>query len=421
MRITKENEKITITIVGAGNRGRVYIDSLNTFFTNKFEVKYLFEPKKENQDYFIQNYNVKKENCYNGIKEFVLMPRLTDIVIISTLDTLHYEPCVYAIKQGYDILLEKPIAFTLEETLSLYKEAKQRNTFIGVCHTNRHSPFFIKIKEIIDSKKLGKVIDIQHNENIGYYHFAHSYVRGNWRNTDIAAPSIVAKSCHDMDILLFLLGKKCLRLSSFGSLNYFVHKNFKKNMAHKCFDCPKEINCPYSCIKIYGGELIKSVTFDKTSQETFKNSLFNSNYSTCVFDSDNNVCDHQVTILEFEGGVHATFNMSAFTNKISRTIKVMCELGEIRGDGHLKVIEVLPFGGEKETIVLTKGTEGGHGGGDIGIMRGFINSYLGQESFDSPLDASIEGHVMAFLADVSRLKKGKVMNIQKAMKDALRD
>lgn len=416
MRMTNKNEKITISVVGAGNRADIYIMELKKYYPNDFIINGVFDIDETRCKYFMEKYGVKKSDCYlGGIDEFITMPRISDVVVIATLDNMHFIPTIHALENGYDIILEKPISMTLDETVAIGKVAeKYPDQLVAVCHVLRHTPFFSTIKQIIDSKELGNVVNIQHNENVGYYHFAHSYVRGNWRNTDISAPFIVAKSCHDLDILLYLLGgKNSVRLSSMGSLTYFKKENYdSEKMAPRCVDCSIEKTCPYSAIKIYESDLIKSVVFNKHTSETLRKDLETSHYGKCVFNTDNNVADNQVTIIEFEDGVHATFNLSAFTDKNHRSIKIMCEKGEIRATGTTKEIEVTKFGfGSK--VIKPKVLEGGHGGGDAGFMINFMETYLNGKEFDSTLEKSIQSHVMAFAAEESRLNNGQVIEISK--------
>lgn len=414
MRITDPKDKITISIVGAGNRAKAYINAMDRDYKDSFIIKAIFDPLEEIQQYFKKNYGLEDSMIFNDYKDFVKMDRISDVVIIATLDDMHLEPTLAAIEKGYDIILEKPISISLEETIKIGEAGKdKKDQLIAVCHVLRHSPFFVKLKEIVDSKILGDVIDIQHNENVGYYHFAHSYVRGNWRNTEIAAPLIVAKSCHDMDILLYLLGDKhSVKLSSYGNLSFFNHSNFDKTkMADRCEDCKIESECPYSALKIYSSGKMKSVVFDSSSVETLKRELKDSIYGRCVFNSDNNVLDHQVSIIEFEDGIHATFNLSAFTNEIHRSIKIMCQYGEIRAIETKKEIEIAPFGKEK-TIIHTQKLHGGHGGADSAFVQSFMNTYLYNKPFNSTLDMSIESHIMAFAADYSQKNNGKMINIK---------
>ena len=194
MRITKKDEKITISVVGFGNRSKAYIDVLEKYYKDKYVINAILRPNKERQQQLKTEFNIKNENIYNGYEDFIKLKRLSDVVIIGTLDDQHYIPVMHAIKEGYDIILEKPIAMTVEEIVDISELAKrQKNQLIAVCHVLRYSPLFTKIKELLDEKVIGNVINIQHNENVGYYHFAHSYVRGNWRNTDISHHLLLRK------------------------------------------------------------------------------------------------------------------------------------------------------------------------------------------------------------------------------------
>lgn len=417
MRQTSTKEKVTISVVGFGNRSKAYIDVLEAHYKDKYVIHSIFEPNKERQQQLKQLYNLNEDHIYDGFEDFIKLPRLSDVVIIGTLDDQHYIPVIHAIKVGYDIILEKPIAMNVEEIVDISELAKQHpNQLIAVCHVLRYSPFFTKIKELVDQKVIGNIINIQHNENVGYYHFAHSYVRGNWRNTDISAPFVVAKSSHDFDILLYLLNKKSKRLSSMGSLTFFTKDNYDETiMAPRCVDCSIKETCPYSALKIYSSGKIRSVVFDDSSAEKLAQDLKTSPYGRCVFLSDNNVADHQVSIIEFEDGVTATFNLSAFSNKIHRSIKLMGEYGEIRATENGKIIEVTKFG-ETPYLVKVDAIKGGHGGADTGFMKNFMESYLYNKPFNATLEMSIESHIMAFGAEESRLHNGKVIEINEYYK-----
>jgi predicted dehydrogenase len=420
VRMTKKVDKVTFSIVGAGSRAGGYLRALEENYPDGFEVVAVAEPRKEQQELYKKKYGIPDDMIFDSHEEFSKLPRLSDVVIIATLDNMHYLPAISALEKGYDLILEKPIAVSLEEVLEIGRLGdKHPNQLVAVCHVLRHSPFFRKIKEIISEKKLGNVIDIQHNENIGYYHFAHSYVRGNWRNTEIAAPLAVAKSCHDFDILLYLLGDKhCLKLASMGSLNFFTRNNYdEERMAPRCVDCSIESSCPYSALKIYSSGKIRSVVFDDSSAEALKKDLETSLYGRCVFNCDNNVPDHQVTILEFEGGVHATFNISAFTDKIHRSLKVMCEYGEIRAIETKKEIEITYFGSSEKEVIRTETLAGGHGGADTAFMKNFMETYLHGKSFASTLPMSIESHAMAFAAEESRLRGGEMIELKRFLNE----
>lgn len=415
MRMTKPNEKVTFSIIGAGERVDCYLAALNKFYKDKFEVVAVAEPDINKRNFYKEHYGVKEENLFDGYESFLKVDkRLSDVVIIGTLDNMHYEPAIAMIEKEYDVILEKPIGFDIKETVAIGECARRHpNSLVAVCHVLRYTPFFRTIKNILDEGSLGKIIDIQHNENVGYFHFAHSYVRGNWRNYDVASPFIVAKCCHDMDILLYLLGgnKRCLNISSFGSLSYFTEKNFdKEKMADRCINCPSEKQCPYSCIRIYKVPMIATVPLDCSSPEAIQKTFSVSPYGRCVFKCDNNVVDHQVAIMNFEDGITASFNVSAFTKHTTRTIKIMCENGEIRGDGYTNTIYVYRWNNGETDVETIKIPEdqltGGHGGGDEGFIKNFMKTYLYNEPFDSKIDVSIESHVMAFASEYSRVNNG---------------
>lgn len=416
MRITQSNQPITITVVGAGHRADQYLEAMQKFFPGSFKITSVFDPSPVRLNYFNQKYGVDVMN-EGGYQAFIkIEERLSDLVIIGTNDDMHYLPAKHALNMGYDILLEKPISQRLEEVLEL-KDLQKENQFVAVCHVLRHSPFFVKLKEIIDSGKIGKIVNIQHNENIGYFHFVHSYVRGNWRNNEVAAPLIVAKSCHDLDILLYLTNKHCKRISSMGSLSFFNHKHFdEKKMGKRCTSCSIEAACPFSAIKIYGAGIFEWMPFDTENKETLYKQLNESPYGRCVFASDNDVVDHQVSIIEFDDGVTATFNLSAFTNSVTRTIKIMGEYGEILANTDVKDIIVNVWGQKSETVKIETTLVGGHDGADEGMIINLMDAYLHGRPFESTLKDSIESHVMAFKAEESRVENGKVKNISRLMK-----
>lgn len=414
MRMTNEVSPVTIALVGAGGRASCYIRAFEKYYSGKFKVVAIAEPIYEKRKYYQDKYDIPEENLFPGYEEFIKVDRIADVVIVGTLDDMHYIPAIALLEKGYDMILEKPIGISLEETLKIGECARKHpDQMVAVCHVLRHTPFFRTIKSIIESKELGNVINIQHNENVGYFHYAHSYVRGSWRNNQIAAPFIVAKSCHDLDIILYLLGDKhCLNISSMGELTFFKKENYNPQiMAPRCTKCSINESCPYSALKIYQSGLIKSIVFDLSTPEKIIQTFDTSQYGRCVFACDNDVADHQVTALEFENGVHATFNLSAFTNFNHRTIKVMCEYGEIRANGHERIIEVQKFGEDKPRIIELEQTEGGHGGGDEGFCKNFMESYLNHTPFDSTIEMSIESHVMAFLAEESRKEHGLKIRI----------
>ena len=272
--------------------------------------------------------------------------------------------------------------------------------------------FFAAIKQILESGELGKIVTIQHAENVGNFHMAHSFVRGNWRNSTLSSPIIMQKSCHDMDILVWLTDSEAKTISSFGRRTFFREENAPAGSAARCLDCALADTCRFDVRKAYltqmGDWPATVVTGDQTDEGLMK-AFETSPYGRCVFRCDNDVCDHQVTIIEFKNGVTATFHLSGLTNKMHRTIRIMCEHGEISGDDHDNTLIVTHYSananyeGQQRTMQV-ESLHGFHGGGDLGLTMDFLEGLENAEqSSRSSIDRSIESHIMAYAAERSRV------------------
>ena len=406
---------LRIGVIGAGNRGKDVYANFILKNSDEAEIVAVAEPNPIKRDQMIKAHGILPEYVFNSWEEFLEKDKFCDAIILATGDDMHFEPIELAMKKGYDILLEKPMSNKVEECIEIVKMAEKYGVKVMVCHVLRYTPFFSKLKELIDSGIIGDVVDIQHNENIGNFHFAHSFVRGNWRNSDETSPLILQKSCHDLDILSWLLnGNPCKKIASFGNLKHFRKENAPEGSADRCLDCKYIDSCIYSPKKIYYnniGAWPTLVASEIQTEEALTKSLEHNQYGRCVYKCDNNVVDNMVSIIEFENGVNVTFNLCAFTDEVCRTIKIMGTKGEIRGNDAKNHIEVYEFGkgngrfaNGKRTEIVPDVLEGGHGGGDTGLMKDFVNLCLGrQEDSRTNPRTSLESHIMAFAAEDSRV------------------
>lgn len=410
-------KKITLAVIGAGCRGMYAYAPYLLENPNLGKVVAIAEPDDKKRELFKKIYNIDENNVFKDWQTLLENDKISDAIIIANNDDDHFKPTKIALEKGYDVLLEKPMSNKLDEITQLGNLAKvHKDKVFMVCHVLRYTPFFTELKRIIDSKELGELVNISHHENIGYWHFAHSYTRGNWRNSNETSPLILAKSCHDLDLLLWLTGKKCLNIASFGSLSHMKEENFIEGlMDDRCVNCNIESSCPYSAKKIYleDNKIVASLNAVCTNptKENLKKAIINGPYGKCVYKCDNNVVDHMVNILEFEDNVTATFNLSAFTKECTRTTKLMFTHGEI-GANHMKnLIDVYKFGDNSHKVIYPKLQKSGHGGGDFGIIKDFISMVQNKNGYykTSALE-SIESHIMAFAAEYSRLNK-VVVNI----------
>jgi len=406
-----------LALIGAGQRGMIYAEY--AYFKKSAQIVAVVEPNTERRKIAAEKFCIADELCFTCVEEFFAKGKLADALILASMDKDHYAQTMAALDCGYDILLEKPVSPDPKECLRIAKKAKELNRKIVVCHVLRYTNFFSKIKEIVDSGELGRIVAIQHSENVGNFHIAHSFVRGNWRRSDETSPIIMQKSCHDMDILTWLVGSDAKRIASFGSLRHFKEENAPEGSAARCLQCKAADKCQYHAVKAYlpvrGGWPATLLGPDQ-SEEGIMKALETSPYGRCVYRCDNDVCDHQVTIIEFKNGVNVSFTLSGFTNRMCREIKIMCEYGEINACDDGDQIEITRFNSNfndqiNKTQIRTAQVEGFHGGGDSLLMEDFISSLEGKTAENrTSIERSVESHIMAYAAELSRVT-GKVVDI----------
>lgn len=415
-----------LALIGAGQRGMIYAEY--AYFKKNVEITAVVEPHDERREIASAKFSIAKENQFTCSDDFFAKGKMCDAIILASMDKDHFAQAMKALDCGYDILLEKPISPDPKECLLIGEKAKQLGRKVIVCHVLRYTNFFSKIKEIIDSGDLGKVVAIEHTENVGNFHIAHSFVRGNWRNSDETSPIIMQKSCHDMDILAWLVGSEAKKVASFGSLRHFREENAPEGSAARCLDCKVADKCQYNAVSAYlpiRGSWPAVLLGSDQSEEGIMKALETSPYGRCVYRCDNNVCDNQVTIIEFKNGVNVSFTLSGFTNRMYRNIKVMCEYGEIIADDDNDIIEITKFNSNyadqiNKTVIRPAQTEGFHGGGDSLLMEDFVNLIEGETAEGkTAIERSIESHVLACGAEESRLT-GKVVDIDELKARLLR-
>lgn len=426
-----ENSKtLKVILIGAGSRGQAYT---NLMQNDKFKVVAVAEPESNEREYIKNLHNIPDEMCFETWEPLLDLEKIADVAIIATVDSMHYAPAMKAIERGYNLLLEKPVAPTAQECADIANAAKERGVKILVCHVLRYTKFFGKIKELINDGALGKVVSIHHSECVGNVHQSHSYVRGNWGNTAKSANMLLAKSCHDIDIIQWLIGSECKQVQSFGSLTYFTRDNAPCDSPEYCIDgCPHGEECYYNAVKLYL-EDEKNLWFRNTCTKKVKPSndevekvLRTTQYGKCVFKCDNDVVDHQVVNLEFENGAVASFNMCCF-NKGGRFIRIMGTDGELYGDMEENMINYYSFKTKKNKIInpleeMRDGSVvGGHGGGDEGIV-GTLYKYLTEDyngDMLSEIGISVYNHLITFAAEQSRLEN-RVINVEEFIRNYLK-
>lgn len=374
---------ITLAVVGAGLRGQQYAEL--AVASGLATVVAVADPSPARRAALAGTYGLGPDALFDGWAELAARPRLADAAIVATQDRNHVGPSVALAEAGYHLLLEKPIAPTEEEAQTIIVAAERAGVQLAVCHVLRYTPLTRHIRALLDDGRLGELVSVQHLEPVGWWHFAHSYVRGNWRRADLATPLLLAKACHDVDWLQYIVGRPAVRVSSFGSLFHFRPEQAPPGAADRCVACPVEQSCAYSAARLYRSCLgdpdrerwpLGAITDDPTP-EGVEAALRDGPYGRCVYACDNDAVDHQVVTIEYEGGVTASLTVSAFTPMADRKTRIMGTRGYLDSDG--ETIRVYDFRTATEDVIdVGAGTDAsaarGHAGGDAGLVEAFLHS-----------------------------------------------
>jgi len=423
----KPSRIVTALIIGCGNRGESYA-TFALDHPERMKVVAVCDPIQERRERMADLHNVPVDMRFHDWTLLLDHSRLADVVIVATPDRAHHKPVTQLVKLGYHILVEKPMAVTERECLEITKAMQASpSTVFAVCHVLRYTPANRLMAALIRSGAIGELVNIQHLEPVGFYHFAHSYVRGNWNNSSTATFSLMAKSCHDIDLIRYWMGgstNPALRVSSFGSLKHFRAKNKPTGASDRCLTCPREPDCAYSAKKIYLTPLIENdfkgwpvstITPGIPDVESVERALETGPFGRCVYDSDNDVCDHQVVQMDFAGGQTASFTMVAFSEKLcKRQTKVFGSRGELTCiDG--TCIRHFDFASGQSTLytgsdITECGRLIGHDGADYYLMDSFIRAIAEDDRSligTGPQDA-LDSHLLVFAAERSRYE-GRVV------------
>lgn len=429
------SQPITSVLIGAGNRGADSYAPYALRHPDQLKFVAVAEPDPGRRARFACDHDIPKERCYATWEDLMAEGRIADTALICTPDQMHVGPALTALDLGYDVLLEKPMATTLNACVQLVQAADRAGRLLQVCHVLRYTPFFETVHHLVTSGRLGEVITVEHRENVSYWHMAHSYVRGQWRSSQLSSPMILAKCCHDLDILFWNLGP-CRRLSSFGSLIHYRPEKAPEGAAEQCTaGCAAAAECPWYAPRIYvdltplrrsvpGGTFPddyrgwpRSVVWDDAPPAAkgsdiaaaVQQALERGPYGRCVYHCDNDVVDHQMVSMEMESGASVGLFMHGHSYREGRTMRYDGSRATLRGiysfdeqrievhdhlTGKVELFEpeVGPFGGT------------GHGSGDEGLMRAFVRAVRDPTFVPTTARECLESHLMAFAAEEARVK-----------------
>lgn len=406
----EQNKKLKVVIIGGGGRGTIYAGHLLRL-SDRAEVVAVAEPRDFFRDRIGDLHHIPAERRFKDWREILTQPEIANAAVIATQDKQHLEPALAFAALKYDILIEKPLAPTLEECRDLIASAEKNDIILSVCHVLRYTNYTRKLKELIDGGAVGKVMTVQHLEPVGHWRFAHSYVRGNWRKEAESSSVLLAKSIHDLDWICYIVNSEAKAVSSFGSLMYFKKENQPQDAADRCLDCQLQESCPYAAPRFYLervrsgniGAYVESVSGAAT-EESILQELRTGPYGRCVFACDNDVADHQVVNMEFKNGATAVFTLAGCSKFGTRRTTVFGSHGELFGDGEHLTLHTYLTGKTEEIEIPEPVVPDHHWGGDYNMIQAFVDAAVtGDKSkIVTGPEISLATHYLVFAAEIAR-------------------
>jgi predicted dehydrogenase len=426
------NSKIKFLAVGAGDRGNVYGNCILNYHANDARYVAVAEPVAKRREAFAAAHQIRPKYQFESWEEMLSQPTFADVTVVTTQDQHHLAPTLAALQADYDVLVEKPMASTLADCVTMVQAQQKSGRILQVGHVLRYTDFFSKIYQIVQSGRLGEIITVAHQENVAYWHMAHAFVRGSWRRKDEASPMILAKCCHDLDLLYWILGERIVRLSSTGSLIHFRHDQAPHpDVPPRCTDgCPVAAECPFYAPGIYLEHrpwqelthkmglppeadpmhvkiaLMSMLSDGNLEPEVLLTALKEGPYGRCVYHCDNDVVDHQIVLMETESGKSVSLTMHGHSHEPSRIIRIDGTKATLQGvfavENELCIHDHLT--GKTEVVEIPENISV-HAGGDEGLTASFVTALQhGNQLPMTSAAASLESHLLAFAAEEARIE-----------------
>lgn len=406
---------VEAVLVGGGNRGRFTYGGYALRRPDRLRIVALAEPVADRREAVAAEHGLPAERVAADWRTLLSRPALAPVAIVATGDTDHVGPALAAIASGHHVLLEKPIAPDPADCLRVVDAAERAGRILQIGHVLRYTAFYEKVHEIVASGRLGEIVTLDMKEHVAHWHLTHSYVRGKFRNRRIAAPIVLAKTCHDLDLMAWLVGRPASRVASFGSLSHFRPAQAPAGAPERCTQgCPVQERCPHDAVRFYlgpGDDVARIWPWTDLgldpSREARRRALETGPYGLCAYRCDNDVPDHQVLALEFGGGITATFTLHGLATHERRTIRISGTLGELRGVFQEGVIDVTRHGSLETERHGVEASLAGHLGGDEGLLGHFTDVVARGAASEVRASGrvSLESHLIGFAAEQARLER----------------
>lgn len=420
---------IRVVVVGAGHRSIVYA-RYALDHPERMKVVAMVDPHPSRRNTLADAHNVPAEARFETLELFVASGVKADAAINGTMDHLHYATTLPLIEHGLHVLLEKPIAPSEAQVKDIIQASERKDRLVMICHVLRYAPFYASIKQLLAAGEIGDIMTIHTTEAVSYHHMITGFVRGKWNQKETSNPIMMAKCCHDLDLLAwFMQGVKAKRVTSVGALSYFKKENAPAGSADRCLvGCDIENICQYSAKKMYVdasygfGYAFEMYDRELNREEKIQSLSADNPYGRCAWKCDNTVVDHQSVLIQFENNVTVTHVLTTNTARPTRNIHIVGTNGEIEGDmergtfvvRHFDLTAPKGFTEELTDVKLTGGAgQGGHGGGDGRLVADFIAILRGEKdpADSTRIQNSLVGHQIGFAAEIS-MQSGQTVVIE---------
>lgn len=421
---------VDAVLVGGGNRGRFTYGGYALQHPDRLRIVAIAEPIAERREALAAEHRIAADRVVADWRALLERPALAPVAIVATGDTEHVGPALAALARGYHVLLEKPIAPDAADCLRVVEAAERSGRILQIGHVLRYTAFYETVHAVVASGVLGEIVDLDMKEHVAHWHLTHSYVRGKFRNRRLAAPIVLAKTCHDLDLMAWLVGRPARRVASFGSLAHFRPEKAPAGAPERCTQgCPVQDRCVHDAVRFYLGpdEALARIwpwadLGPDPSRDARRRALETGPYGVCAYRCDNDVPDHQVLALEFEGGITATFTVHGLATHERRTIRISGTLGELRGVFQEGVIDVTRHGSLETEQHRVEASLAGHLGGDEGLL-GHFTGVVARDAIGEVRASgrvSLESHLIGFAAEQARLE-GRVVEMATLRAQIARD
>ncbi|MDE5956195.1 MAG: Gfo/Idh/MocA family oxidoreductase [Bacteroidales bacterium] len=397
---------IRLGAIGLGNRACKYLKYVEEN-PGLAELAAVAEPDVLRRTQIAERFRIDPSFVFSSADDMLSADAGLDAVIIASPDSTHYSYSLQAIRKGYAVLLEKPVAASLHECIALEKAASEHNVLVSVCYVLRFHPLYQRLKKILAEGSLGRILSIRHIIHIGADRMTHTFVRGLWSREEESSPIILSKASHDIDILYWLTGQKAVNVSSAAKLKKFHADNAPEGSSARCADCALEDKCPFSAVDLYLRRSEWNRGFDvfpgETANDAVMRELLSGRYGRCVYRCGNNVPDSQTVDLVLESGATVHLEMDGCSMQEGRETFVSCENGEIYADSN--GINVRSFSPDKVSYYDMSAYAGMplHGGADTAVIADFIAAVSGKQKLaGADIASAIHSHEVCFWAEKSR-------------------